>query len=268
VLLSDGSEVQIQYLELGQILYGGSIVEAIIECPVAKAPLYEIYGVKVSGGHKIWSKDLLEFIQVSEHPDAKISDIEISTLWTLITSNREIPVKGLIEGKPHIRFADWEEMPPTLKSAIDWNRIANMMLNGELPDKDPSEIFEGPCIEDSVIIYKYQGGMIPIADVRIGDWIYDIYGWTKVIGKCTRIVNSGIGYHGQRISNGNWVLDYDTWKRPRGVSKLGKWQGYQLITESGSFMININLQQLIVRDFTEVGCENLIESYRQEDAVR
>ena len=72
---------------------------------------------------------------------------------------------------------------------------------------------------------------------------------------------------GKRITEGNWLLDRENrWKHPSGPTTIGQWKGYQLITESGSFMIDVNLNKYIVRDFTEVGCENLIKSYEQEDA--
>ena len=270
VILADGSIENIQNLKLGQKLYNGSIVEAIIECPVPKGPLHEIYGVKVSGGHKIWSDDKQGFIPVKEHTAAKLSERVTTTLWTLITSDREIPVKGL-GGKGYVRFADWEEMPSTLKSSIDWNKIAYIMLNERVPTKEeePKNIHEGPCLEGGVLVYKYQGGLSPISDVHIGDWIYDTRGWTRVIGLCNRLASSGIGRIGERITGGNWIQQADgSWNHPSGTEAPCKWHGHQLITESGSFMININLRQLIVRDFTEVGCESLIYSYEQEDAVR
>ena len=268
VLLPDMKIANIQELELGQKLYNGSVVEAIIECPVPKGPIYEIYGVKVSGGHKVWSQEKSEFICVNEHPDATVFGKTTSTLWTLITSDREIPVSG---DRGYLRFADWEEMPATLKSAVDWYRIAYIILNGKEPvkEQEPVKIHEGPALEEGVLVYKYQGGLVAVSDLQMGDWIYDRRSWTRVIGLSQRLVSSSIGRVGERITDGNWILQRDgTWQHPTGKSDTDKWRGYQLITESGSFTAVINLRELIVRDFTEVGCKNLIYSYQQEDAVR
>lgn len=74
--------VSIQTLELGDKLYNGSVVEAIIECPVPLGPLYEIYGIKVSGIHKIWYAAKGSFVPVKDHPDARLSDNVTTTLWT------------------------------------------------------------------------------------------------------------------------------------------------------------------------------------------
>lgn len=268
VILDDKTTVNIQELKLGQKLYNGSVVEAVIECPVPKGPLYEIYGVKVSGGHKVWSQEKSEFICVKEHPDANLSGKTTRTLWTLITSDREIPVLG---NKGYVRFADWEEMPPTLKSSVDWHRIAYIILNGKEPlkEQEPVKIHEGPALEEGILVYKYQAGLTSVSDLRIGDWIYDRRGWTRVIGKCERLVSSSIGRMGERITDGNWILQRNgTWQHPIGKTNPDKWHGYQLITESGSFTAMINLHEVVVRDFTEVGCESLIYSYEQEDAVR
>jgi hypothetical protein len=71
------------------------------------------------------------------------------------------------------------------------------------------------------------------------------------------------------MTDGNWILYQDnTWQHPSQKSNPGKWAGYQLITESGAFMVNIGLEQYVVRDFTEVGSENLEEAFKLEDAAR
>ena len=266
VIMENMSETRIQNVELGDILYGGSIVEAVIECPISTGPIYEIYGVRVSGEHKIWSTKENKFIKVSAHPDAALSTMEPGHLWTLITSNREIPVKG---STGHVRFADWQETPPILAATVAWDKIAYGLLNMGSPDYTPSHIYGGPCLEGGVYVYKYQSGLTPISNIQAGDWVYDRKGWTKVLGKCRRLASSGIGHNGQRMTHGNWLLHQDnTWQHPSQKSNPGKWAGYQLITESGAFMVNIGLEQYVIRDFTEVGSENLQEAFKLEDAAR
>jgi len=266
VVMENMSETYIQNVELGDILYGGSIVEAVIECPKSTGPIYEIYGICVSGEHKIWSTTENQFIKVSAHPDAILSTMEPGHLWTLITSNREISVKG---STGQVRFADWQETPEILATTIAWNKIAYGLLNRDEPKYTPSQIYEGPCLEGSVYVYKFQSGLTPISIIEVGDWIYDKKGWTKVLGKCRRLASSGIGHKGQRMTDGNWVLHKDsTWQHPSQKVSPGKWIGHQLITESGAFVVNIGLKQYIVRDFTEVGSENLQEAFKLEDAAR
>jgi hypothetical protein len=80
-----------------------------------------------------------------------------------------------------------------------------------------------------------------------------------------------LGVKGTRITDGLWVKDKTGhWIHPRNKTtySMGAWDGYQLITTSCSFMMDIHGVQTVVRDFTEVGITNLTKSYELEDAVR
>ena len=95
--------------------------------------------------------------------------------------------------------------------------------------------------------------------------------WTRVLGLCRRRVTGGLGVRGSRITDGLWVKDKSGyWIHPRNTSTYANtpWDGHQLITTSGSFTIDIDGSQFLVRDFTEVGITNLKKSYEMEDAVR
>ena len=260
IVMDDGSEQLISSLKLGDTLKGKSIVKAIIECP-GSDDIYEIYGIRVSGRHRIWSSDLNKFISVKDHPDSKKSYSE-PKLWTLITSNREIPVKGLHKV---VRFADWEELPDTQAAATSWNAIVQEILNKEV--KNIRVPTSAPCIDKSILVYKYQAGLTPIGLVQVGDWVRDSNAWVRVIGRCERQVDTYIGNLGNRITDGIWVLDDNKWKHPIGLSKNGSWKGIQLITTSGAFTIDINGIHTRIRDFTEVGTERLVESFEKEDCV-
>ena len=261
VVMDDGSEQLISTLRLGDTLKGKSTVEAIIECP-GSADIYEIYGIRVSGRHRVWSLEKSKFISVKDHPNAKKSYPE-PKLWTLITSNREIPVKGL---NTTVRFADWEELPDTAEAAEGWDAIVQQILNKEIKDNKPVAK-SAPCIDKFMLVYKHQAGLTPIGLVQVGDWIHDSTRWVRVIGRCERQVDTYIGTLGNRITDGTWVLDNDKWKHPTGTSKSGTWKGIQLITTSGAFTIQINGSQYRIRDFTEVGTERLAESFTMEDGI-
>ena len=263
--MANMTEESIQNIKVGQTLHKGSIVEAVIECPGSSVPLYNFKGVYVSGRHRVWSEAERKFISVKDHPEAiKTSQVTDKT-WTLITSTREIPVRGA--DKLYIRFADWEELPSSKEATVKWDALVNKMINKStlntiLPNNPP-------CIESSVLIYKHQGGLIPISEVVTGDWVQDKAGWSQVIGTCKRYTNGGIGHIGSRITDGLWVYDAQSnnWAHPEGKKVEGSWIGYQLITTSGSFIIHLN-QPLLIRDFTEVGYRNLEESYDLEDSFR
>jgi hypothetical protein len=264
VLTAGIGELFIKDLSLGQILANGSMVEAIIEVPGTSEIIYSLDGVKVSGGHRVWSNTDGKFISVKDHPDAIQTSEKYIKLWTLITSNREIPVKG---SKGLIRFADWEELPDTAPYAKYWDSIVRDMLNSK--DSEAKLPITPPCLDKSIRVKKYMCGTVPLMSIKMGDWIYDSKAWTKVIGVCNRRVYGGIGDKGERITDGVWIQDSrNKISHPTGKSDSWIWDGMQLITESGIFQIYLPNKELVVRDFTEVGLANLSESYVREDAIK
>ena len=242
----------------------GSVVEAVIELPGLAEMIYNLDGVKVSGGHRVWSAKDGKFVSVKDHPDAIQTSSKLSTLWTLITSNREIPVKGK---SGLIRFADWEELPNTAPYAKYWDSIVRDMLHSsDVTAKIPTN---APCLDKSIRVKKYMCGAVPLMLIKKGDWIYDSVGWTKVLGVCNRRVYGGIGDKGERITDGVWIQDSrNRVSHPKEESDSWIWDGMQLITDSGIFQIYLSNKELVVRDFTEVGLANLSESYVREDAIK
>jgi hypothetical protein len=259
VILADGSDRTIQNLRLGDKLAGTCVVEAIIQCP-GSSDIYSIYGVNVSGRHRIWSSEQNKFISVKDHPDAGRAAAQPS-LWTLVTSNREIPVKG---SNGLVRFADWEELPSTEKALKEWDTIAQIILNKTVEERPVPK--SAPCLDKAILVYKYQAGFTPLFTIKVGDWILDSYSWTKVVGICNRRVQTSIGSYGSRITDGIWI-EGPTWTHPSGKINKGTWDGYQLITTSGAFTIYNNQKKYRIRDFTEVGTERLVESFEMEDAI-
>jgi hypothetical protein len=266
VLLSGGSYKFIYDIKIGDNLIDGSTVEAVIELPGYQETIYDLDGVYVSGGHRVWLEELDDFVCVKDHPDVIITNLKLKTLWTLVTTSRQIPVKGYFNT---INFADWEELPSTPKILEEWDKIVQHMLNYEQINLQIIPKY-APCLDMSMKAHIFQGGLVPLMNIKRGDWILDNTHWTKVIGTCTREVNGGIGDNGSRISDGIWILYSDgKWYHPQEIPDNRKWQGVQLITESGKFRIyTADLKNsYIVRDFTEVGYERLVESYTREDRL-
>jgi len=267
VVMADGSERDICSIKTGYELKGGSVVEAVIECP-GVGPLYQIYGVNVSEGHRVWSTELNKFISVKDHPDAVLTTIVEPILWTLITSDREIPVKG---DNRIVRFADWEELPSTKEAAKEWDMIVQVILNKRMMnDRTPASSVpkSAPCIDRLILVNKHQAGPIPIGLIQVGDWILDSTTWVRVTGRCERTVETSIGPVGNRVTDGLWLQRDGLWVHPPGLAKREVWGGIQLITSTGAFTIHMNNgQHCRVRDFTEVGTERLAESFAMEDVV-
>jgi hypothetical protein len=195
-------------------------------------------------------------IYVKDHPRAFITDKKEPTLWTLITDKREIPVMG---SNGILRFLDWDEIPESADDA--WDSVVNSMINAPGCKSMPPR--SAPCIDPDARVRTHQSVLVPLSDMRIGTWIHDEVGWTKIVGICERTVKNTILLDGTHLTDGNWVLDQKTreWRHPTGLQVSNELTGFQLITESGSFKIYLATgKELVVRDFTEVGLNQIHES--------
>jgi hypothetical protein len=251
IIMKDGIQ-HISSIKPGDILKGDILVQGVVEVP--SETLYDIDGVLVSGYHCMYHDE--KKIYVKDHPRAFITDKKEPTLWTLITDKREIPVMG---SNGILRFLDWDEIPESADDA--WDSVVNSMLNAPGCKSMPPR--SAPCIDPDARVRTHQSVLVPLSDIRIGTWIHDEVGWTKVVGICERTVKNTILLDGTHLTDGNWVLDQKTreWRHPTGLQVSNELTGFQLITESGSFKIYLATgKELVVRDFTEVGLNQIHES--------
>ena len=258
VVVEGGGTCKISKLKVGTRLRDLQIVEAVIETPGSDT-LYTIHGTVVSGDHRVLeNNNNRRWVFVKDHPDAILTRVTHPTLWTLITSNRQIPVLNSISSIQI--YSDWEEIPDTKESAIVWESIAQKILNPR--NVSHTNVQNAPCLDRLTLIERYQSGLVPISEISRGDWIMDL-SWTRVIGICKRKVQGGFGKIGSRMTDGVWIWDSKTssWIHPIGDLDTRAWEGYTLLTESGSFMIRNNGKVYRVRDFTEVGWMNLEATY-------
>jgi hypothetical protein len=265
VIMKDGRLHKINTLKPGDILHGGIIVQAVVEVP--NETLYNLDGVLVSGYHCLYHGG--DVIYVKDHPravklykgDPRSTD---ETLWTLITDQRQIPVMGL---NGPLQFLDWDEIPDTRMAEVAWDMVADEILNGKRYNKLMVPM-SAPCLDPCLKVFINQGGWRTLNEVKVGDWIHDRFGWTKVTGICERIVHTAIGKQDNRITDGVWFLQNDVWRHPRGRVENVTWKGLQLITESGSFLLKMNNgNEYIVRDFTEVGSQQILESHARVECL-
>jgi len=270
VIMSNLMEELISNLKPGDILEGGNLVQAVIEVPSEE--LYDLDGILVSGYHCLYhnSGNGDEVIYVKDHPRAKKTSVKEKTLWTLITQKREIPIMG---NNGPLRFLDWDEIPDSREAEEAWEKVANALLNGKKIDTSVPMVtpVSPPCLDKTLKVFVHQGGWRYLREVKVGDWIQsdDKRRWTQVRGICERTVTGAIGSDGSKISDGNWILDSnDIWRHPEGEVDSKVWTGLQLITDSGSFKIQLNSRkEMVVRDFTEVGSNLILESHTRVESL-
>ena len=261
IIMKDNHVKPIYTLKPGDMLHNDILVQAVVEVP--GEVLYSLDGILVSGYHCLYHNN--EVIYVKDHPRATISSIKERTLWTLITNKREIPVMGT---RGLLRFLDWDEIPDSREAEAAWEEVANGILNGKkhITNMVPTS---APCLDPCLKVFINQGGWRCLREVKIDDWIRDKNGWTRVTGICERTVHTAIGKQDNRITDGSWFLNHNgTWTHPRGLIQDVTWDGLQLITESGTFRIQMSsTMEYIVRDFTEVGSENILDSHTRVETL-
>jgi hypothetical protein len=262
VIMKSGDLQNICLLKPGDILREGVLVQAVIEVPGEQ--LYDLDGILVSGYHCLYHGE--DVIYVKDHPRAIKSNKKEETLWTLITDKREIPIMG---SQGPLRFLDWDEIADSKEAEKAWEMVAFHILNGNdgIHNMVPTS---APCLDRSLKVWMHQGGWRPLHTVKVGDWIYGKDGFVKVTGISERIVHTAIGAEQNRMTDGNWIEDKanGNWKHPEGPIENVKWQGIQLITDKGYFKVQmINGKEHLVRDFTEVGSQMILESHARVETL-
>jgi hypothetical protein len=260
VVLHNGTTRSIKELTVGDVLLDGQVVEAHLELMRPVAPLYCLYGVYVSGDHRVWYPPTKRWCLVKDHPNAIKSSYTPDKLWSLITTNREIPVKGLGE---FLIFADWEEIPDTQEAGRVWEFIVRSIL----PTSSTTIPMDPPCISYDFKVKKFQGGWIPISTIKEGDWILGRHTWTKVLGICHRQCLGGIGEKKSRMTDGVWILKGSLWDHSHEPSDSNPWKGIHLITDEGAYRIQDYTNEWLIRDFTEVGWLRLPETYTRVEEL-
>lgn len=253
----NGDSIQISQLNIGDILEDGSIVEGIVKMDGTDTNLYDVNGVKVSGSHLIYYGPLDKYIFVKDHPDAHRISHKSELLYCLNTSTRKIPIQGQI-------FRDWEELPNSLQAVKGWNELVGHLLK---TSQNCNQIQAYPIFSPSWLIQEETKGQMAIDAVKVGDRILDGDVYTDVLGVYEGIeeVPTKINWYAEsiRFKEGN------EWKMKAQIPVPKTLQrGNTLITRSGSFsVIEQSGNAVQVRDFTEVGIENIEKTYHWMEQI-
>lgn len=252
VRLKNGTQTSIDRLVVGDILEDGATVEGVLRTTANQEQMYSVKGIHVSGSHLIWSGD--DWIPVSEHPFAVPTMRHSPYLVCLRTSTRNIVLRDW-QNTVHL-FRDWEELPLNIPEADSiWNYLVTKILKQETESHVPNE---DPLCGPRCRVQLSTGERVPIGTVKIGDTIYSDNGFTKVVGIYE---GQGVLSSSFSLSDGVWIeKGFGKWTHPS--SKDGSIQrGFHLVTQSGTFWLQSENHSGFIRDFTEVGLENLPLTY-------
>lgn len=261
VELKNGTVKPIDRLIVGDILEDGAAVEGILRVKASQEQMYSVGGILVSGSHLLWSEELEDWIPVHESSFAKRSFQRPSHLVCLRTSTRNIVLRDTTK-KVHI-FRDWEELPLNLPEADSlWNYLVTKLLHStdssstSIPTADP---LCGP----RCLVMLSTGEKLPISMVQIGMTVYSEQGFTKVLG----VYEGETPLDGTRsVSNGTWIQQGSSWSHPTELQATQQ-RGFHLVTQTGTFWVQSENHSGFIRDFTEVGLDNLPLTYSYTRAL-
>ena len=216
-----------------------------------------IEGVIISKTHLVYHN---KWIPAGEHPLALPLHDKVPFLYCLNTSNRVWTVSSTGQGS-ELLLRDWEELPDGFDS--EWEAMVSSMLNAHShANASPStnaNALRG-LFDSSTFVWNDTYGNTPIADVRIGDFIRDAEGFTKVLGVYRdELADHASAWYYRPIKK-LWMH----LPSPSPPSNRIQGPGYQLITESGTFLLGLKSKaprKMLVRDFTEVGAANIHKTY-------
>ena len=254
-------------VQAGDVLYGGAVVEGVLQTMRKDEACVEIHGLIISASHLLLHNG--KWIFASDHPEAKqpanASKLP-KRLFCLNTSDRCWTVKTK-QGEEVLR--DWEELPEeegSEDSMCSWEALIYELLNRQAIVSTGAWAAPGRGLfGGDTLVHCCGRGHIPIREVQVGDWITDHnhssdtdITFTQVIG-VYRDTSELVPMNGPNASVWCWLEGKSVWRHPMGaLGNTSVKEGYQLVTDSGTFK---TVDGLWVRDFTEVGHTRIHETY-------
>jgi hypothetical protein len=248
-------------IQIGDKLLDGSYITAIIEMDGTDVPLYQIGSVCVSGSHLIKGTDR-QWKLVASDERATMSPRLSTILYCFNTTSNIITIDGL-------QFRDWEEIDnDDAHGQMIWNYMVSSILHNDRSFgywKDNLRNYVNMALVSAETLIKTSNGTVPIHTIQIGDFIVDQTGKKQEV---SGIIRGEVEYDKERTVRSQWkteLYEYrnSLWLKGNGTIYPGvdKTEGYSLITEEGTFIINESGKEICVRDFTEVGYKQIYKTY-------
>ena len=204
--LSNGKEISIFNLKVGDILEDSSIINCHFTLDANNVTMYKLNGIIVSGTHPVLYNN--KWISISKHPEVeKVLNYTEKYIYCLNTSNKKILINN-------ITFSDWDDVLCENKHQILLNNINTQHLN------DIHKYYD-KGFHKSTLVKMCNGSNKPISEIKIGD-ILDKY--IKVCG----IVH----IKSDDLINGN-LLNNEVNKQDKYLGNI-----YNLLTNTGYYYIN------------------------------
>ncbi len=240
-------------------------VTAVIHMNGENVQLYNVNGILVSGSHLILGTDNV-WKCVSNDERAKAVNTKSNVLYCFNTTSHNINVHSP-NLNTNIKFRDWEELEDDdINGQYTWTYTILKMLNNYTNYnkwKDSLSVPKEIPLVGSTIKIKTKKGYLNISEITLYDMILDRNGNEQRVLGVIHAKVEGIE------DNGIWntelyELDKDIWIKGSAnyTVSQGSAIGKTLITETGEFIIvQEDNTEKIVRDFTEIGHEEIHKTY-------
>jgi len=268
VEMKDGSVKPISTVQVvDELVSGYGKVTATMKFLIPKnerTPLVKIHGVAMSKTHLVEREGAgagpgAKPISAGDHRDAIYASSR-DWLYNLNTTSRRIPIQSLLG---RLIVLDYEEIAEDdIALLTKWKKWVFKELNGQDAFKDDNlENDEAAFIGASLVEIKDRG-LLPISQIKPGDQIRCINGYTTVCGTVKLLIEKDTPIYGG-MTAGVWFANkagvWTSAKRRKFIEEKLKEDTimYHLFTEAGDFQI----EDCFVRDFSEVGLKVLENSY-------
>jgi len=259
----------VQDIKTGDELVDGGKVTATIQMDGNDIMLYDLHGIRVSGSHLVKGTDGIWKLVATDERAVK-TDKESTVLYCFNTTMNIVPI--LSKDGTAIEFRDWEEMENDDDNGqMRWNYMILTILNcNDLNTYSTwkNDLFK-PAevgVSGKNVKIKTTMGFVPLSDIRLFDThVVNRYGDPqRVLGVIHAEVENA------QDTDGVWHTSFyeyhnNAWIRGAASVKQGtaSIQGISLITDMGEYIVwdDETKQERIVRDFTEVGYQNIHKTY-------
>ena len=219
------NDVYISDIEVGDILKGGEKVTAIMKFSAKDQVMYDIYGVHVTGQHRVFYKPL-GWIKANKHPDRiLITDFNEPFVYCIGTDTKTFHINGQL-------FSDWDDIDDHVFNCLE-RKCKNI--------KEIHKLLDNGMISSSLIKLNNKK-LVEIKDIQVNDVLENgeiVLGIIKIDGEKIEEM-----YKYESESDNNVIYGFNVSKHGLGDLKEIKYVFerekylYQLLTNTGSFTVN------------------------------
>lgn len=232
--IKNKGNVRIENICIGDKLMDGGAVTSLIQTTDNNEEMYELYGIRVTGNHRI-VHDVYGCIPVKDHPDSNfVKDYRGGKLYCINTTTKRIPIKNVI-------FFDYDDV-----DEMDLDNLRYIVSESDNSTKSFIHEALEPAVSGEMEVELDDGRSVKIKNLKINDQLKfgeRVLGVIKIDGKNIKSI--------ERYQIGKTTIigtkNLKLLSKDLGVIPLCKLDSctmekskymYNIITNSGAFLVN------------------------------